>query len=64
MVEHMTDNKLYSECQYRFRKQRSCVTRVLEIMEDFTQLIDNVYSVDVVYLYCFKKRLIPFLIKR
>ena len=25
VVEHTTDNNLYSECQYGFRKQRSCV---------------------------------------
>ena len=46
----MTDNSLYSECQHGFRKHRSCFTQLLEIMEDFTPLIDNGYSVDVVYL--------------
>ena len=50
VVEHMTENNLYLECEYGFRKQRSCVTQLLEVMEDFTQLIDNGYPVDVVYL--------------
>ena len=63
MVEHMTNNSLYSECQHGFRKHRSCVTQLLEVMEDFSQLIDNGYPVDVVYLDFFLKRLIPFPIK-
>ena len=49
MVEHMTENNLYLECEYGFRKQRSCVTQLLEVMEDFTQITDNGYPVDVVY---------------
>ena len=47
---NMTDNDIYSECQHRLRKHRSCVTQLLEVMEDFTQLINNGYPVDVVYL--------------
>ena len=50
MVEHMPDNSLYSECQHRFRKHRSCATQLLEAMEDSMQLIDNSYPADVVYL--------------
>ena len=50
VVEHMTDNNLNSECQHEFRKHRLCVTELLEVMEDFTQLIGKGYPVDVVYL--------------
>ena len=52
VVEHMTDNSLNSECQHGFQKLRSCVTQliVIEVKEDFMQLIDNGYPFDVVYL--------------
>ena len=33
-----------------FRNHRSCVIQLLDVMADFTQLIDNGYPVDVVYL--------------
>ena len=49
VVDHRTDNNLYSECQHGFRKHTSCVTQLLEVIEDFTQQIDNGYPV-VVYL--------------
>ena len=48
MVKQMTDNRLYLECPHGFRKHRSCVTQLLKVMEDFTQLTDNGYPVDVV----------------
>ena len=49
-LEHMTDNSLYSKCQHEFHEHRSCGTQLLEVMEDLTQLTDNGYPVDVVYL--------------
>ena len=50
IVEHMTDNKLYSECQHGFRKSRSCVTQLLEVYDKLTELIDDGKSIDIVYL--------------
>ena len=41
MVEHMTENDLYAECKHVFRKHRSCVPQLLEVMVDFAQLTDN-----------------------
>ena len=41
IVDHMTTNKLYSECQHGFRRHRSCITQLLQVMEDFTNLIEN-----------------------
>ena len=46
----MTDNDLFSKAQHGFIKGKSCVTQLLEFLEDITQAIDNGEDVDVVYL--------------
>ena len=50
IVNHMTENNLYSECQHGFRKKRSCVTQLLEVYDKITEMIDDGKSVDIVYL--------------
>ena len=50
IVNHMTVYNLYSECQHGFRKSRSCVTQLLEVMEILTDFIDDGESVDIIYL--------------
>ena len=50
MVKHMTDNGLYSECQHGFRKQRSCITQLLLVMEGLTKFIEDGHPIDIVYL--------------
>ena len=44
----MTDK--FSECQHGFKKLTSCLTQLFEVMEDFMQLTDDGYPIDVVYL--------------
>ena len=46
----MLDCNLYSKCQHGFRKHRSCITQLLEVMEDFTKFVDNKNDIDIVYL--------------
>ena len=46
----MTDNDLFSKAQRGFIKGKSCVTQILEFLEDITQANDNGEDVDVVYL--------------
>ena len=47
----MNINKLYTECQHGFRKHQSCVTQLfLKVMEDFTLMLENRETIDVVYL--------------
>ena len=41
IVEHMNDSNLYSDCQHGFRKRRSCVTQLLQVMEDLSLLVEN-----------------------
>lgn len=50
IVEHMTSNDLFSEAQHGFVAGRSCVTQLLEFLEEITESIDNGEDVDVIYL--------------
>ena len=49
IVEHFTEHKLYAECQHGFRNKRSCISQLLEVIEDLTVHFDG-ESVDIVYL--------------
>ena len=47
---HMEDLNLYSTCQYGFRKNRSCTTQLLKVMDDFSNFTENGDTFDTVYL--------------
>ena len=47
---HMEDLKLYSTCQYGFRKNRSCTTQLLKVMDDFSNFSENGDTFDTIYL--------------
>ena len=50
IVNHLEENKLLAEEQHGFRKGRSCITQLLEIMEIWTDLIDQNIPFDTIYL--------------
>ena len=50
LVDHMTSNNLFSNTQHGFISGRSCITQLLEYIEDLTEAIDNSEDVDVIYL--------------
>ena len=50
VVEHFTSNNLYAKCQHGFRKQRSCISQLLEVMEDFSLFIEQGNNIDIIYL--------------
>ena len=50
IVDHMTENNLFSASQQGFISGKSCITQLLEFMEDITESIDNGKDVDIVYL--------------
>ena len=50
IVTYFNDNNLYSKCQHGFRKGRSCVTQLLQVMEDLTTALDENNYVDIIYL--------------
>ena len=39
--------------QHGFMKSRSCLTNVLETLEDWTKALDSGYGIDVIYLTWF-----------
>ena len=50
LVDHMTSNNLFSNTKHGFISGRSCITQLLEYIEDLTEAIDNGEGVDVIYL--------------
>ena len=50
MVNHLETNNLLRDSQHGFRKGRSCLTNLLDFMEEVTKKLDNGESVDLVYL--------------
>jgi len=50
IMDYLKKHGMLSDCQHGFRHKRSCDTQLLEVMEDFTKLIDNKETIDVIYL--------------
>ena len=46
----MTSNNVFTLAQHGFIEGRSCVTQLLEFMEDITEAIDSGKEVHVIYL--------------
>ena len=49
LMKHMETNNLFSKEQHGFRKGRSCVTQLLEVLEDWTDKLDKKQEIDVIY---------------
>ena len=50
VMEHLSSNNLIKSTQHGFMPRRSCLTNMLEYLEELTKLVDKGHSVDVVYL--------------
>ena len=50
IVEHMTRNNFFSPFQHGFISGKSCLTQLLEYLEDFTEALDQGVDVDIIYL--------------
>src|SRR5215469_16584284 len=50
MIIHLDKYSLIKDSQHGFLAGRSCLTNLLEFMEDITEIIDRGNSVDVIYL--------------
>ncbi|CAL4061280.1 unnamed protein product [Meganyctiphanes norvegica] len=50
IMEHLTENNLLNDAQHGFREGRSCLTNLLEILESWTEIIDDGDCIDVAYL--------------
>ena len=49
IVAYMNDYNLHSDCQYGFCKHRSCVTQLLHVFEDLSDMFDNSDPYDTIY---------------
>lgn len=54
IVQHLTDNALFTDAQHGFRRNRSCLTNLLCYLDDLVNAVDNGHCVDVNYLDCEK----------
>jgi hypothetical protein len=50
IVDHLDRNKLINKTQHGFVRGRSCLTNLLEFLEDVTEYVDQGSPVDVIYL--------------
>ena len=50
IVKHMRVNGLFSNSQHGFREGRSCLTNLLETLEQWTKILDEGDCIDVAYL--------------
>ena len=50
IISHMKDNKLFSDKQYGFINGRSTTLQLLKILDDWTKILDEGGTVDVIYL--------------
>jgi hypothetical protein len=47
---HMERHNLFTTHQHGFRKGRSCVTQLIEVLDDWTKQLDNRNAIDTIYL--------------
>lgn len=50
LTEHMENNQLFTPHQHGFRKGRSCVTQLIEVLDDWTEKLDHHNAIDAIYL--------------
>ena len=50
IIDYLETNNTISENQHGFRKGRSCITQLLEYLEDWTSGLDNKKEFDIIYL--------------
>ena len=50
LMEHMEQNSLFTDLQHGFRKGRSCITQLIEVIDEWTENLNNHDSIDAIYL--------------
>ena len=50
ILEHLAANNILSDKQHGFREGRSCLTNLLELVESWTEILDENDGIDVAYL--------------
>ena len=49
-MEYLMENNLFTDSQYGFRPGRSCVTQLLEVLDEWSDWMDSGFSIDTIYL--------------
>ena len=50
VLKHLTKNNILRDEQHGFREGRSCLTNLLETVEQWTEIIDDGDCIDIAYL--------------
>ena len=50
LIEHLYEHQLLQPSQHGFMSNKSCLTNLLELLEDVTKYIDDGHPVDIIYL--------------
>ena len=50
IISHLEQNSLLSQSRHEFRAGHSCLTQLIEIVEDFSEYYDNGIPFDCIYL--------------
>jgi hypothetical protein len=50
IIKHLENNDLIKKSQHGFTKGRSCLTNLLEFIEDITKIVDRGEGLDIIYL--------------
>ena len=50
MLKFAQENSFMTSDQHGFMKSRSCLTNVLETLEDWTKALESSYGIDIIYL--------------
>ncbi|XP_065682372.1 uncharacterized protein LOC136095565 [Hydra vulgaris] len=51
IMDYLINNSLLNENQHGFRKNKSCITNLLETLDIITDALENDHSVDMLYLH-------------
>ena len=50
VVSYFKDCSLYSDSQHGFRHKRSCISQLIQVMDDLSKMIEEGKPIDVIYL--------------
>lgn len=50
VIDHLQSNNLISDKQHGFVQGKSCVTQLLDVLDDWTQTLDDGGSIDIIYM--------------
>jgi len=50
IMDHLYKNHLLTSCQHGFVRGRSCITQLLECLDEWTEILDLGGSIDVIYM--------------